>query len=235
MSERCAADIRNMPPERWVQRVTELEGDAKRMMDELMGDKFDFSDVEYVPPTDLFSGHLEFKVGGETVIVDEMGPTHTKSDSIVFVPGKAIAFAGDLLHPGIHLSLQHPFVDNWIKACEKMLSWDAQLYVPGHRAFCVKRDVQEHLDYLQFIKQEARRRFDAGMPSAEAAEDLAIKLGPFQSYRRPEALLSSITMLYAGFGGKATTARENYSQFLASRLQFRNRLRQKYPHLPMSF
>ncbi|HSQ03685.1 MAG TPA: MBL fold metallo-hydrolase, partial [Burkholderiales bacterium] len=235
MSRLCAADIQNMPPEKWVQRIAGLEGDAKRMMDELTGHKFDFSDVEYVPPTDLFERHLELKVGDETIVIEEMGPTHTKSDSIVFVPGKDIAFGGDLLHPGIHLTLQHPFVDNWINACAKMLSWNAKLYVPGHRAFCRKADVEEHRDYLLFIKQEARKRFDAGTPALEAAEDMATKLGPFQHYRRPEALLTSVAMLYAGFEGKRTTARENYSEFLASRWHFRNRLRARYPELPMAF
>jgi hypothetical protein len=51
--------------------------------------------------------------------------------------------------------------------------------------------------YLAHIRREARKRFDEGMTTKEAACD--IKLGVYASWREPERILPNVMRLYQEF------------------------------------
>jgi cyclase len=58
---------------------------------------FDFRGVELRKPNRTFSGELELKVGSKTVRLIELGPAHTRGDTVALVPEDRIVFTGDLL------------------------------------------------------------------------------------------------------------------------------------------
>jgi glyoxylase-like metal-dependent hydrolase (beta-lactamase superfamily II) len=95
-SKLCADWMKNLPPKKWLEAIAALEGDAKKMMEHNIGTKFDFSGLDYVPPTDVFEGDIELKVGDRKVIITEQKPAHTRSDSIIWVPRRAW-HTGDLI------------------------------------------------------------------------------------------------------------------------------------------
>ena len=53
-------------------------------------------------------------------------------------------------------------------------------------------------DYLLYIKAEARKRFDAGMPVFAAARDIA--LDRFAHWGDPERMVVNVASLYREFG-----------------------------------
>ena len=64
-------------------------GDAGEFLYETMGRKFDFSGVDEVTlPNRTFDGRLTLTVGDKAVELIDLGPAHTKSDTIVWVPGR---------------------------------------------------------------------------------------------------------------------------------------------------
>ena len=64
-------DMEHRPPEQLYQMMTknwQALGEAGRFMYEMMGSKFDFSDVVHTPPTDLFAGELKLSVDRKSVV-----------------------------------------------------------------------------------------------------------------------------------------------------------------------
>ncbi len=54
-------------------------------------------------------------------------------------------------------------------------------------------------DYLEYIAREARRRYDAGMPVFEAAQDIA--LDDYSSWGDAERIVVNVNTLYREFSG----------------------------------
>ncbi len=57
-------------------------------------------------------------------------------------------------------------------------------------------------EYLRYVDREARRRFDAGMPAAEAALDIA--LGEYRAWLDAERIAVNVASLYREYTGDAT-------------------------------
>jgi hypothetical protein len=91
-------------------------------------------------------------------------------------------------------------VDNWVAACDQIIAWDVETVVPGHGPITDKQGVQAMKDYLLYIKAEARKRYDAGMPVFAAARDIA--LDRFAGWGDPERMVVNVASLYREFGSK---------------------------------
>ena len=71
--------------------------------------------------------------------------------------------------------------------------------VPGHGPITDKRGVRAVRDYLRYISDEARLRFDAGMELYDAAMD--ISLSDYESWGDAERIVANISTLYREFAG----------------------------------
>jgi cyclase len=194
------ADMEHRPPEQLYQMMTvnwQALGEAGRFMYEMMGSRFDFSDVVHTPPTDLFEGELTLSVGSKVVHLVELGPAHTRGDSLAYVPADRTVFTGDLLFVGGHPILWAGPMQNWIRACDKILSWDVETVVPGHGPITDKSGVRAMKQYLEFTYSEARKRYDAGMTFEQAAHD--INWDAFRGWGDSERLLVNIETCYREF------------------------------------
>ena len=59
--------------------------------------KFDFEGIAMTAPTRTFEGRMDIEVGGKEIQFIEVGPCHTRGDSMVYIPGDSVLFAGDIL------------------------------------------------------------------------------------------------------------------------------------------
>ncbi len=160
---------------------------------------FDFENVDERAPTRTFSGQLDLKVGDKAVQLIEVGPAHTGGDVLVHVPGDRAVFTGDILFiNGTPLMWAGP-VKNWIAACEKIMAMDVDVIVPGHGPITDKAGVQRVADYLAYVDQEARKRFEAGLPVREAALDIA--LGDYAAWGDAERIAVNVDSLYREYRG----------------------------------
>lgn len=160
---------------------------------------FDFENVDERAPTRTFSGQLDLKVGDKAVQLIEVGPAHTGGDVLVYVPRDRAVFTGDILFiNGTPLMWAGP-VKNWIAACERILAMDVDVIVPGHGPITDKAGVQRVADYLAYVDQEARKRFEAGLPVREAALDIA--LGDYAAWGDAERIAVNVDSLYREYRG----------------------------------
>ncbi|MDF2232247.1 MBL fold metallo-hydrolase [Albimonas sp. CAU 1670] len=175
------------------------QGEMGAFLHEVMGSKFDFSDVRYAPPTETFSGRRDLTVGDLTVELHELGPAHTAGDVIAWLPERRTAFTGDLVfHGGAPILWAGP-IGNWIQACELMLSWSPETIVPGHGAVGDATMLHEMLEYLTYVRDEATARHHAGLPWQEAAWDISMDGFPHLSDR--ERIVCNVAQVYRELSG----------------------------------
>ena len=155
---------------------------------------FQFEGIEPTPPTRTFDGRLELDVGGRIVELIEVGPAHTRGDTIVHVPQTRTVFTGDILFiNGTPIVWAGPLA-NWIAACDLMLGMDVDVVVPGHGPVTDKGGVAQVRDYLAFVESEATQRFQAGMDAWDAARDIA--LGGFAAWGESGRLAVNVEAVY---------------------------------------
>jgi cyclase len=200
-SKACAEEMKH---DNGAQRLAEMKraatpaSEAGAFLTEIFA-PFDFNGIDGSMPTLVFEHELVRKVGNKTVRLIEVGPAHTRGDVLAYVPEDRVIFTGDMLFINGHPIIWAGPVGNWIKACQMMLDLDLEAVVPGHGPVTDKRGVTAVKDYLEYIAQEARQRFDAGMSVAEAAQD--ISLSDYSSWGDAERIVVNVATLYREFSG----------------------------------
>jgi len=160
---------------------------------------FEFAGIESVKPTRTFEGELAWRVGDKQVRLIEVGPAHTRGDVLVHAVADRVVFTGDILFiEGTPIMWEGP-VDNWIRACQRIEAMDVDVVVPGHGPITDPSGARAVREYLVFVRDEARRRYDAGLSAAEASRDIA--LGDYAAWGDAERIAVNVDTLYREFGG----------------------------------
>lgn len=128
-----------------------------------------------VPADEWLAGDTELVVGGVRLQIKHVGPAHTPEDEVVYLPQEKVLFAGDLVFRG-----RIPFVGQadsgqWIKALDKLLTFDTVVIVPGHGPVSsqAREDMMLTRDYLSYLRKvmgEAARNLDPWEPAYQAAD-----------------------------------------------------------------
>jgi glyoxylase-like metal-dependent hydrolase (beta-lactamase superfamily II) len=202
-SAACAEEMQHETPQMMAayQKMAPDLGDLGVFFKHSFG-SFKFDDITPRLPTKTFEKRLDLKIGKKTVQLLEVGPAHSKGDTIVYVPEDRTLFAADILFIGSTPIMWVGPVKNWIAACELILSMDLDVIVPGHGPLTDKEGVKAVKGYFKYVTAEARRRYDEGMNADEAAVD--IKLGPYASWTAPERIVVNVHALYHEFSGDST-------------------------------
>lgn len=162
--------------------------------------QFHFDGIRFTPPTRTFEGALDMRVGDKDVHLIEVGPAHTRGDILVHCPNDSVVFTGDILFVESTPVMWHGPVANWIDACLLIEDMDADLIIPGHGPITDKHGVVKVRHYLQYVRDQARSRYDAGMDAFEAAKD--IELAEYSAWSDPERIAVNVDSLYREFSGQ---------------------------------
>jgi glyoxylase-like metal-dependent hydrolase (beta-lactamase superfamily II) len=200
-SKACAEEMEH---DGGAQRLAEMKraatssSEAGAFLNEIFA-PFDFNGIDVAMPTLTFERELTRQVGNKTVRLLEVGPAHTRGDVLAYVPEDRVIFTGDMLFINGHPIIWAGPVGNWVKACQLMLDLDVETVVPGHGPVTDKTGVSAVKEYFDYITRETRRRFDAGMPVFEAAQD--ISLSDYSSWGDSERIVINVATLYREFSG----------------------------------
>jgi cyclase len=158
---------------------------------------YDFDGIELVLPTTLFDTRYEVNLDGTEVHLIYVGPCHQVGDTIVHVPKEGVVFAGDII---FHQSTPMGWVgtyDNFFKALDLIISLKPKVIVPGHGPVCGIEGVTEMKAYLQYLRDESKKCFDAGLSSLDAAKK--IDLGSYGGWNAPARLYMNVERAYREF------------------------------------
>ena len=198
-SQASAQEMEEVPPALMAEmlRNSAQLGPAGAFFERIFG-AFEFEGITPTPPDETFEGELVRYVGDKEVHLIEVGPAHTRGDVLVHVPADEAVFTGDILFiDGTPIIWQGP-VGNWIDACDRIIAMNPRIIVPGHGPLTDQAGVVGMRDYLVYIRDEARKRYAAGMPAAEAARDIA--LDDYSSWLDGERIVVNVHTLYREFG-----------------------------------
>ncbi len=128
-----------------------------------------------VEADEWLDGPRDLVVGGVTLQIRPVGPSHTPEDLVVYLPQDKVLFAGDLVFRN-----RVPFVGQadsrqWIRALDQLLAFDTVAIVPGHGPLSTeaRRDMQLTRDYLAHLRRvmgEAARNLDPFDDAYKAAD-----------------------------------------------------------------
>jgi glyoxylase-like metal-dependent hydrolase (beta-lactamase superfamily II) len=123
------------------------------------------ADTRLVPADRWLDGDGVLELGGERFEIRHVGPSHTAEDLVVFLPGRRVLFAGDLVFRG-----RIPFVGQadsgrWIDALEAVIAMRPAVLVPGHGPVSREPvpDLEMTRDYLLYLRRsmgEAARNLE---------------------------------------------------------------------------
>ena len=214
-SRRCADEMANAGPEGLAELLQQArEGDLGHTgayVERIFG-RFDFAGIDsYVLPTETFAGSLELRVGSKFVRLIEVGPAHTGGDIIVHVPADNVVYAADILFIGAHPIVWAGPVENWIRAIDLILSLKAEVIVPGHGPIPTYDQVLALKGYWEWLLQECKSCYEAGVPAFEAAQGLA--KGPYSGWGEGERLIINVETIYRELSGLATEQTSRADRF----------------------
>ena len=201
-SKACAEEMGRVPPAALAALLRNADslGAAGEFFRRAFG-AFDFEGIQLVPPTETFSGELRLRVGDRPVRLLEVGPAHTRGDVLVHLPDDALVWSGDILFVDGHPIMWEGPVGNWIRACDAICAMRPSVVVPGHGPLTDVAGVLRVRDYLVYIRDQARVRFEAGLSAREAARD--ISLSDYASWGDAERIAVNVASLYREFGDPA--------------------------------
>lgn len=199
-SARTAQEMLEVPPEQFAMfiKMAPQLGQAGKYLLRCFG-AFDFENIVLTPPTRTFETSLTVHVGNTEVQLLELGPAHTRGDTIAYLPKEKTVFTGDILFIGGHPIMWAGPITNWIKACDTLLGLDVETIVPGHGPITDKHGVEQVKGYLEYVLAETRKRYDAGMPAFEAAKDISLE--PYASWTESERIAVTVASIYRELSG----------------------------------
>jgi glyoxylase-like metal-dependent hydrolase (beta-lactamase superfamily II) len=201
IASKAAADEMTQVPPALLQRLIENAdqlGPAGAFFRRVFG-AFDFRGIEPALPTRTFEGELTLPVGNKSVKLLEVGPAHTRGDVLVHAVEDRIVFTGDILFIGGTPIIWEGPVDNWIRACQRIEAMDVDYVVPGHGPITDPSGARQVREYLAFVQEAARERFQAGLSARDAAHD--IDLGAYADWRDFERIAVNVDTVYRELRG----------------------------------
>jgi len=160
-------------------------------------------ELKLAPPVTTFDDNskITYHYGNTEVHLMFGGPAHTWGDTLIYLPQYKILWAGDIAFFYVAPAAQSGHISKWIEAIDRITKMDVDVIVPGHGPIGSKKELAETREYLVFLKQEARRRYDAGVSPGRAAAEIDARLGKFESWTDPAAIrtVNSVVRLYAEF------------------------------------
>lgn len=121
-------------------------------------------DAEVVAPSRTFSLATTVDLGGCYVEIVHFGRGHTDHDVMVLVPGRGVAFAGDLLESeGGPWTASDSWPQEWPKTLDGMLGTlnSASIVVPGHGTAMSREDAFAQRAELAWYGGKAEELYDA--------------------------------------------------------------------------
>jgi len=199
-SERTAAEMIELPPAAMaalIEQAPKMGEVGAFFLDRFAA--FDFGGIELALPEETFSGELTMRVGDRELRLIEVGPAHTRGDTLVHVPAERVLFSGDILFSEAHPIAWAGPVSNWIAACERILAMDVAVIVPGHGPVAGPEAVRELKAYFEYLYTEARTRHAEGMTPLQAAR--SISLERWADWGESERLVVNIANIFSELSG----------------------------------
>lgn len=155
----------------------------------------EWGDIEVRPPTITFEHGLRLWQDDLELQLFHVGPAHTRSDTVVWVPERRVLFAGDVIMGGVTPFPGMGTIRGTLRALDMIRSLDPVVIVPGHGRISGPEVIAEQVEYLDWVLDLARQGRAAGADPLEVARHT--DLGRFAEWPSSERLAANLRRGYA--------------------------------------
>lgn len=162
------------------------------MMGELL------KDVQFRKPDTLFDHELTIDLGGVRVRLLALGATHTRGDTVAFVEGERVLFAGDIVMNRAFLAFgQYSNGQTWMSILDQLGSLNPSIIVPSHGPRGDGALIGEQRDVLAQLQARGRALREAGRPVDQAVSALTAEFqAMYPTWVGPARLAGAIRAFY---------------------------------------
>ncbi|WP_126452810.1 MBL fold metallo-hydrolase [Sulfuriflexus mobilis] len=147
-----------------------------------------------VVPATRVTGHMKRRLGGLEVELLPSGSSHSPGDVLVWLPGKKVLIAGDVVYTDRAPATFDGKVKQWIAFLTELEAMPVEVVIPGHGNVGSKADITRQRDYLAAIWasvsagfEEERQAFEI-IPQARANTAQFAEFYPGYEKNLPESV-----------------------------------------------
>ena len=140
-------------------------------------------DLHITLPSRVFDERFDGELGGVSYQLIHMGG-HTPDSSVVWLPGKRVLFASDLIFQGRYPYIFDADIPVWINRLNQLIEFDASAIIPGHGVRCGEAEIISLREYLKDSWDLTAEHIRQGHGPDETATDPAYPRFPGEKYER---------------------------------------------------
>ena len=135
-------------------------------------------------PDQTYRERVTLHLGGKEIRILHLGRTHTRGDSIVFVPEDRIAYLSEVFNFDEFPYTRDSYPGDWLRTLEAAAALEADVFVPGHGFLPddpreTRAGLQGHRQILLDVREAVEGQIEQG-----ATEDRAVAGIDLPQYRR---------------------------------------------------
>ncbi|MFD7247964.1 MBL fold metallo-hydrolase [Streptomyces massasporeus] len=178
----------------------------------------DWGEPELTLPDTTFTDRLTLRLGELTVELSRVGPAHTASDVVAWVPRRGVLFTGDVAWSGVTPYVLMGSVEGSLRALAELRGLGPEIVVPGHGPAGgpeVLDATEAYLRWLRRLAEDGRREGRTVLETAKHAD-----LGPFAALVDAERLVGNLHRAFAELDGLAPGERIDVGASLREMAEF---------------
>lgn len=178
----------------------------------------DWGEPELTLPDTTFTDRLTLRLGEVSVELSEVGPAHTASDVVAWVPRRGVLFTGDVAWSGVTPYFLMGSVEGSLRALAELRALGPRIVVPGHGPAGgpeVIDATEAYLRWLRRLAEDGRREGRTVLETARHADP-----GPFAALVDAERLVGNLHRAYAELEGLAPGERLDVAASLREMAEF---------------
>ncbi|MFD8230101.1 MBL fold metallo-hydrolase [Streptomyces massasporeus] len=178
----------------------------------------DWGEPELTLPDTTFTDRLTLRLGELTVELSRVGPAHTASDVVAWVPRRGVLFTGDVAWSGVTPYVLMGSVEGSLRALAELRRRGPEIVVPGHGPAGgpeVLDATEAYLRWLRRLAEDGRREGRTVLETAKHAD-----LGPFAALVDAERLVGNLHRAFAELDGLAPGERIDVGASLREMAEF---------------
>ncbi|MFD0353279.1 MBL fold metallo-hydrolase [Streptomyces sp. NPDC127110] len=181
-----------------------------------------WGDLSVELPGLTFRDGLRLDTGTAQVDLIALGPAHTAVDTVVWLPGQGVLFAGDLLMSGATPFCLMGSISGSLEAVAAMRALGPRTIVAGHGPVAGPELLDTTERYFRWLQDLARDTAAAGLSPLEAARET--DLGEWAGLLDSERLVPNLHRAYAELRGAEPGAALDIGEMFSDMVAFHGRL-----------
>lgn len=131
-------------------------------------------DAEFRPADIVFDAEIAVDLGGVTVRIWDVGPNHTRGDTVFFVEEEGVLFTGDVVMAAFPaVSAQYASVGGWIADLDDFAKLAPRTIVPAHGRLGDSSLIRRYREYLTAVQARVGDAKRAGRSIEETTAAVA--------------------------------------------------------------